>query len=196
MKNIKNKNFKPSFLLVGRFVVLLLPALILFSCSPNASDVQDLMDMQNKIMTETGTGIKIVYTQNAKPSIIISAKTAVRYVTETPYMDFTDGFILEMFDEQGNLESTLTSGFARMTENSNELIAQDSVVVLNKDGEKLNTDYLIWDKEAELIKSDSLVKITTKDEMIYGTGFISNDKFTDYTIFKISGIVNVKDDLE
>lgn len=195
MKNNKTINFKPSFLLVGRFVVLLLPALILFSCSPDADDVKDLMDMQNRIMTETGTGIEIVYSQDAKPSIIIQAKKAIRYVTENPYMEFTDGFELNMYNESGTLETTLTSKFAKMTDNSSELEAKDDVIVSNINGETLNTNYLIWDKEAQLIKTDSAVKITTKDEMIYGTGFVSNDKFTDYTIFKISGIVNVKDDL-
>lgn len=186
--------FKPSLLKLRRLLLFVAPSFFLFNCTPNTDDVKDLMDLQNRVMTETGTGVEIVYTQNAIPSIKIVADEVVRYLTENPYMEFTSGFHLYMYDETGNLETTLTSNFAKMTDNSNELEARDSVVVLNRDGETLNTDFLIWDKEAEQIKSEGFVKITTKDEIIYGTGFVSDDKFTDYTIFNISGIVNIEED--
>ena len=65
--------------------------------------------------------------------------------------------------------------------------------VRNKKGETLNTEHLIWDKKKSLIRTEGFVKIHTKDEIIYGDGFESNDDFTEYTITNIHGMVNVKE---
>jgi LPS export ABC transporter protein LptC len=167
---------------------------LLSACEISADKAKDLAEKQNKILIETGTGVEMLYTKDAKPHIRIKAKTAVRYEVENPYMEFTEGMELTIYDDEGNVESILTANYGKMADNSSELEAKDDVVVINKDQEQLNTEHLIWDKENAVIKSDAFVKITTKDEILFGNGFISDDKFTDYTIFNITGTVKIKDD--
>ena len=72
------------------------------------------------------------------------------------------------------------------------MVARNNVVVINEKGEKLNTEELVWDEEKELIYSNAFVKITTKDEIIMGTGMTANQNFTNYVIKNISGIIRVK----
>ena len=104
------------------------------------------------------------------------------------------GMKLEIFNTEGDTESILTAKYVKMGDGSTELVAKDSVVVINKRGETLNTEHLIWDKKKSIIKTEGFVKIHTEDEIIYGDGFESNDDFTEYTITNIHGIVKVKEE--
>jgi len=195
MADILNKKLiKPSLKsLPGRFVFLL--SFVVAACTTDPNQAKELAEQQNKIMIETGTGVEMIYTQDGKPNLKISAPKALRYNVEQPYLEFTEGMVLLMYDAEGNIETTLTANYGKMADNSTELEAKENVVVVNKDNEQLNTEHLIWDKNESVIKSESFVKITTKDEILFGNGFISDNKFTDYTIFNITGTVKIKDDL-
>ena len=66
-------------------------------------------------------------------------------------------------------------------------------MVVNKKGETLNTEHLIWEEKTEKIHTDEFVKITTEDEVIFGHGFESNQDFSKYRIKKIKGTIDLKD---
>jgi LPS export ABC transporter protein LptC len=70
--------------------------------------------------------------------------------------------------------------------------ARKNVLVVNEKGDQLNTEHLIWDERTQKLTSDEFVKITTKDEIIYGNGFEANQDFSRYRIFNIKGIFSVK----
>ena len=65
------------------------------------------------------------------------------------------------------------------------------MVVVNEKGEQLNTEHLVWDEKQEKLLSDEFVKITTKDEIIFGNGFEANQDFSKYRIFKIKGTISI-----
>jgi LPS export ABC transporter protein LptC len=54
------------------------------------------------------------------------------------------------------------------------LEAKNDVVVINENGEKLNTEQLFWDQKEQKITSNTFVKITRKTEIIMGDGLESN----------------------
>ena len=66
------------------------------------------------------------------------------------------------------------------------------MVVVNRKGERLNTEKLIWDERNELLSSDRFVKITTAEEIIFGDGFEANQDFSRYRIFNVKGRLTVK----
>jgi lipopolysaccharide export system protein LptC len=67
--------------------------------------------------------------------------------------------------------------------------AVNQVQVLNSQGDLLETEHLIWNQETEKVYTEEFVKITTKDEVIFGKGLESNQDFTKYVIKKISGTI-------
>ena len=69
--------------------------------------------------------------------------------------------------------------------------ARKNVVVVNQKGDRLNTEHLIWDEKKQKLISDEFVKITTKDQIIYGDGFEANEDFTKYKIFKTRGTIPI-----
>ena len=68
-----------------------------------------------------------------------------------------------------------------------------NVEVVNVNGEKLNTEHLIWDEQKKKIISDDFVKITTAKEIIMGKGLEANQDFTQYEIKEVTGTIRVED---
>lgn len=167
-------------------------AVLLLSSCKNDIDEARLITSRTNVNIEKGKGVEIRYSDFGKTRIRVESETATRYNTAKPYLEFSDGMKMTFYDANGEIENTLTARYATVVENSNEMTARDSVVVINRKGERLDTDELIWDEEKKIIYSNSFVKISTADEIIYGNGMMANQNFTDYTIKKISGTIKVK----
>jgi LPS export ABC transporter protein LptC len=164
---------------------------VVSSCKNSLEDAKLIVSRAN-VKIEKGEDVVINYSDNGVVRIQASGPTVTRYNTEKPYLEFSDGIQILFFSAEHTIESTLTAKYATAIENSKSMTARDSVVVVNNKGELLNTDELIWDEEKKIIYSNSFVKITTPDEIIYGNGMTANENFTDYTIKHITGKINVK----
>ncbi len=151
-----------------------------------------LITSRANVNIEHGTNVQINYSDNGVVRIQASGPTATRHNTEKPYLEFTDGIQILFFDANHAIESKLTARYATAIENSKSMTARDSVVVVNNKGEHLNTDELIWDEDKKIIYSNSFVKISTADEIIYGNGMIADENFSNYTIKRITGTIKVK----
>lgn len=165
--------------------------LLLSSCKTDIEEAKLITSRANTNI-ETGKDVEILYSDNGIVRIKAVAKTATRYNTQKPYMEFSDGMKMYFYSATGEVESTLTARYATAVENSNEMTARDSVVVINNKGERLDTDELIWDEAKKTIYSNTFVRISTADEVIYGNGMVADQNFSNYTIKKITGIVKVK----
>ena len=174
-----------------QFALLLLSILSTASCSNSLEEAKLIVSRAN-VNIEKGKNVQINYSDNGVVRIQASGKTVTRYNTEKPYLEFSDGIQILFFDQNHQIESKLTARYATAIENSKSMTARDSVVVINNKGEQLNTDELIWDEDKKTIYSNSFVKITTADEIIYGNGMVANENFSDYTIKHITGKIKVK----
>ncbi len=183
--------FKAFHFLMKRFVVFIL-LLSTFSCTNKMEEIEEI-EAKKFIKEEFGSNVEILITKKGKANTKIIAPKVIRNYASKPFNEFPEGMILKVFNEAGEQESTLTANYGKLGDGSSEMIAKDSVVVINKKGETLNTEHLIWDKKKSLIRTEGFVKIHTEDEIIYGDGFESNDDFTEYTITNIHGMVNVKE---
>ena len=69
-------------------------------------------------------------------------------------------------------------------------------MVVNAEGEKIETEELIWNEKDAKISSDKFVKITTPDEILMGEGFEANEDFTRYKIKKVKATLKVKEETD
>ena len=90
------------------------------------------------------------------------------------YYEFKNGLHAEFFDRDKNPSGTITSKYAKNTQNNSLWELRDSVVVINENKEKLETEILFWDQTKDLIYTDKFVKFTSEDQIITGTGFDSD----------------------
>lgn len=171
--------------------IFLVSYFLLFASCKNDMNEAMLITSRANVNLETGKDVEIHYSDNGLTRIIAKGHTVTRHNTEKPYLEFSDGMELRFYDANGKVESTLTARYATVVENSNEMIARDSVVVINEKGERLDTDELIWDEQKKVIYSNTHVKISTADEIIFGKGMYANQNFSDYVIKNISGRIKV-----
>jgi LPS export ABC transporter protein LptC len=164
--------------------------LILASCENDIEKVKLLSD--HKIApVETATDIRILYSDSARVQVEIIAKELNHYETENPYIEMPKGLQANFFDDSMHVKSKLTADYGIRYERDQMMEARKNVVVVNEKGETLNTEHLIWDERTERLKSDEFVKITTKGEIIMGTGFEANQDFSKYKIFNIKGTIPI-----
>lgn len=149
-----------------------------------------------KLPVESSSHIETVYTNDAKITIRITAPRLDVYVGDDPYTEFKKGLKLIFYDEQEEPKTQIECNYAINYEDTELLEAKDNVIVINKEGEELNTEHLIWDKSKHLIHTEEFVKIVTADEIIYGHGLESNEDFSEYKIMKVKGTIQLEEDEE
>lgn len=175
-----------------RFSYLFLFALLASGCVNDMEEVNAIVD--NELLpSEVADDIRIIYSDSAMLKVILDAKHLERYLGENPYLEMTGGVHVRFFNNLGGVESELRSNYAISYKNTGVMEAKEDVVVVNKKGETLNTEHLIWEEKTEKIHTEEFVKITTEDEVIFGHGLESNQDFTKYRIKKIKGTINLKD---
>jgi LPS export ABC transporter protein LptC len=105
-----------------------------------------------------------------------------------------EGVDAQFFDKDLKVESTLRSDYAKSFDKEKLIEVRNNVVVTNVKQEKLETEKLLWDQKTKQIYTDKHVTITTKKQIITGTGLRANQNFTKWTLLKPSGTFNIEDD--
>lgn len=171
---------------------MLMGASVLFSCTSDIKQINFPVDLSTLPM-QSAKNIEILYSDSAVLKIKIVAPVLERYTNkEDPYIEFKDGINVFFYDEDKNIESSLKANYATFDEKTETWEAKEDVVVVNKKGEIINTELLIWDRKNKLLTSDKFVKITTAEEILYGEGFEADQNFNNYTIHNPKGEINLK----
>ncbi len=182
-----NQGFRDLISFCCRFLLALF---IAFSpaCENDIEKVR-LVTGKDKLPAETSTNLVILYSDSARVKVKVQAPKLERFTGDVPVTILPQGVLVEFFDDNLQVNSTLSSKYAIRKDSENKMEARNDVVVVNRRGEKLNTEHLIWDENTARIYSNEFVKITTSDKIIMGDGFEANQDFTQYKIFKIRGTI-------
>ena len=165
-----------------RIVFVLITLIVFQSCNEREGEVLDMEVYDGPV--RQGNNIDMYYSESAHKTIKMKAQKLLEYKNED--REFPEGIYIEFFEEDGTLSSTLKANTAYFTKAENLWKATGDVVVksLVKDQE-LKTEELFWKPDDEKIYSDKFVIIRLEEKVIKGTGFESNETFTDYKILKI-----------
>lgn len=166
---------------------------LLIACVNKQEDVEKVR--QTVILpVESSFDSEIFYTENAELKVKAFAPVMNRYVGDVSYNEMPDGINIVFYDSASIESSRLTANYAIDHLTTNIMEAKNDVVILNSEGEQINTEHLIWDRNKQKIYSEVFVKITTADEIIMGEGFESNEDFTKYKILKPKGTITKEDE--
>ncbi len=155
---------------------------LLVSCKNEMGKISSYK-YNDTIPLESARDIEYFYSENAVLKTKMTAALMKRYEKPEQYIEFSQGFKIEMYDTLGELNSTITANWARKYEALKLTEAKYNVVVTDvKENKTLNTNHLTWDENNKRIYSNEFVKITTPDKIIYGNGFESDEDFNDYKI--------------
>lgn len=155
---------------------------MLFACQPDLKTIENITRKDN-MPVESATDIRILYSTHGVLQMIMEAPLMDRFEGEEPYMELPSGFVMTFFDSLGRETSFISANYAIQYQKDELIDARNDVVVRNMEtGEQLNTEQLIWDQKNELIYTEKFVKITTEEEVLYGDGFESDERFTQWII--------------
>jgi len=191
-KNLSSSKAKSYY---NPIVFLTIGLCFFYACENDLNKIEKVTS-KNVLPIETSENIEIIYTDYGKIKTSLRAPLLERFAGENPKLEFPKGLNLVFYDSLQNPESSLKADYAIHDEKENKIIAKSNVEVINEKGEKLNTEKLIWERVSKQIYTDEFVTITTEDELIMGEGLISNESFTKYSIKKIKGTINLKEEQE
>ena len=143
--------------------------------------------------SQTGTGITMIYSDSAQLKMVMKAGKMLTYDknVKEPFTILPNGLTMKFYDKTEKLEATLKANYGIRYPGRKRMEVKYNVEVLNKNGEKLNTEHLIWDEVTKKISSTAFVKITTGKEIIMGKGFESNEDLTQYKIKEVTGTIQL-----
>lgn len=172
-----------------RLIVLPVFLIVLLTACKDEIKKTVLLGVPDKLPIETVTNLELIYSDSAKVKVKLKAPLSKTFELPKYYTEFPKGVDADFFDDSMHVNSKLTADYAIRYEDEGRMEAQKNVVVINKKGEKLNTEHLIWNEKTHKITTPDAVKITTGDEILYGDGLEANEDFSKYRILKPKGIM-------
>ncbi len=134
--------------------------------------------------------VKTLYSENAQMKIKLEAP--LQYSDQNGDVRYPKGAMVTMYNENGIRSTTLRADSAFYEKIPRLYTAIGKVVVRNLiQKQTLQTDKLHWNQAKREIYTDQPVRITTPYEILEGIGMTCDEDFTEYTIWKPTGIFTV-----
>ena len=162
-------------------------AFVVYSCKGKIqqSDDVDLSAVPVQIVRD----MFVVQTENSLLQMRMEADLMERYENDSiSYELFPEGFSVYGYNEEGLLETEITSDNARHEKfkkgGLETWAAFGNVVVKNViNRERMETDTLYWDRKNEKIYTDCYVRMYSPDGFMQGYGMESDQRARNSTIF-------------
>ncbi|HOC47946.1 MAG TPA: LPS export ABC transporter periplasmic protein LptC [Bacteroidales bacterium] len=175
--------------------VLVAGTALLSSCDKKETTVKDLMI--KGLPTLSSRNVETMYSDSGKVTMVVRTPLIQQFTSEeNPYTLFPEGLTVLFYDRTDVPQASITSHYARYTEKDDVWELRDSVVAVSNKGEVLETELLFWSQPRDRIWSDRFVRFTHNDQIVMGTGFDSDSRFSNWTIKNVTGTIYIRDEQE
>jgi LPS export ABC transporter protein LptC len=167
---------------------------MLFSCENSISTIQEFA-RNDTLPVLTANNIEYERTDSGYLQIVLKSPLMYKFEGKDPYIEFPEGFEVTFYNDSGTRVSFLRANYGINYEKRKILRARNDVVVINYDKEEeLRTENLVWDQKMKIIYSNTFVKITSPDKVIYGDSMWANESFSKREIIKFKADIEIKED--
>ena len=182
----------------GLYISLFLIILISFiSCENDIAVVNSVTgEAEKRLPDQSNKNAEFLYSDSAIVRAKLTTPQLDHYAGKKPYFELPKGMNVVFFTIEKKEETKLTANYGIGYDNGNgleKMEAKGDVIVINVKGEKLNTEHLTWNAITKKIYTDDFVKITNKDQVIWGDGMEADQDFSDYQIKNVKGEIYTKD---
>jgi LPS export ABC transporter protein LptC len=126
---------------------------------------------------------------------VLRAERALTYGEDEPTQ--LEGVTLRFYDGEDAVRSVLTSRRGYIDSRSDLLVAEDSVVVVTPQGERLETHRLEWDPKTERVRTDLPFVLYRREDIVTGVGIEADPDLGSYSVSKeLRAVVRDTPDLE
>jgi LPS export ABC transporter protein LptC len=170
----------------------------LFSSCENDIEVVNAISNPEKLPEVSGNEVEIFYSDSAMLKVRIVTKELNRFrkADAKPYIEFPKGMHVYFYDENKNVKAEVSARYAIYRESEKLWEAQNDVVVVNVEQDRLNTEQLFWDENKQVIYTHKFAKVTKADGTISigDKGLTARQDFTNYKFFGARGKLKFRDD--
>jgi LPS export ABC transporter protein LptC len=170
--------------------MLAVAAVLIISCETRSDQIpkSDLLTLPSV----TGKNITSQFTDSGKIQLKFITPLIEQYSNkESQYSEFRYGLTAIFYDGKPTPAASVTGKYAKYTNKDNLWELKDSVVVVNENKDKLETELLFWDQKKDLIYTDRFVKITSDNQIIQGFGFESDSHLRKRRIKKVTATITL-----
>ena len=159
------------------------------TCGVTESEKVPAADIEEKALQVISDGT-FRYTEKSKTKNVLNAGRLERWNSDnssTEIWRVSEGFTLYIDGDSEEHEAVLSGGRGTYDADLGHLIAYDDVELINKEGEKLNTEYLVWSNDSDRVHTNRPVRIESKSGKLEGNGLEADSKFENYRILNPTG---------
>jgi LPS export ABC transporter protein LptC len=175
--------------------------LLLTACENDIAVVNSVTSAnQEQLPLDAQKNVEMLYSDSAIVRAKLTAPQVDRYVDRNVekknYTEMPKGMLVIFYNSLGKEENRLKADYGishESTKGMDKMEAKRNVRVVNEKGDKLETEHLIWDAATKKIYTDKFVKITTKEQVIWGEGLKADQDFSKYEILRPQGVIQVDD---
>ena len=171
---------------------LIFSLIVLASCENSEENIRNFINSEN-LAVEQLTNSQIIYTENGYLKVKVISQRMEQFSDKEERIELSGGVYFDFYKlDSTNTKSSLTCEKATINNTTNIMIANNNVVLKGSDDKELKSEQLIWDKNKNLVYTESEITIQTEDEIISGVGFKSTPDFTEYEIKKAKGVFSLE----
>ncbi len=154
------------------------------SCENDIKKVQDLGKKRDGV--EEGKNIEMIYSTGGKLKANLKAPFMLRFLQDTPRVEFTKTVHVDFYDSSDHVESQLFAKYARYNENEGRVFLRDSVIIFNIKKDTLWCNELWWDRNLGTFFTEKPVRLSQQQphQIIYGQGLQADQNFKWFSILK------------
>jgi LPS export ABC transporter protein LptC len=172
--------------------------LMLSACRNDIEQVRAITD-KNTHPVQTSHNAIYSFSEKGKKQTRLEATMLEQFELEgdEDYLLASNGFTMIFFDANEQEDARISARNGKYEEKKKTLTAWESVVLMNKSGETLETEELVYLQDSARIVTYKPVVITlVGGTVLRGRGLESNDSFTKYRILQPTGDIMVEENKE
>lgn len=179
----------------GLFGAAICYSVLLTGCgSSDLSKINSISATVAAKPVESSRQVSITYSDSARVKAVLTSPHILQYQTDKPYQELPQGLHIDFYSRSGEVQSRLDANYGIRYESQQKVMVQNDVRVVNKKGEKLNTEQLYWDEVKKTIYTDKYVKYEKSDGVYEGDGMDADENFTTVHWHKFRGQIQMKND--
>jgi len=163
------------------------------SCTNDLETIKHI-SARDTLPLESAKNIEVIYSDSGRTVIYIYSVQMDKYMGNNTYIEFPKGLKVLYYDTAMQVKSMLTADYAIVKDKEHIMEAKKNVVIFDKVKDvTINTEHIIWDQQKKIVYSNTFVKKTSKDGVMYGDGFDADETFSRYTVRNPKGEINVEE---
>lgn len=172
-----------------RYFTTLLFFLFICSCK-QFSDVDGSEEEFTDYRKEIAENVEMLYSDSAVVKFRIVSPRMEKFLKDGVLIEeFPKGLKIDFFGPELKLISSISALYAQRVSEEGTLLLKDSVVIINAEGDRLETNSILWDELNHKLSTNKFVRLikASNQDTLFGFGFEAQSDFSRFELQQFAG---------